>query len=198
MAIPTASDNEFPKVILEEVADDGSATVTPAADHRALFLGEDGLLHLKDSAGAVSTPGAGSSPGLTRVHRATNQTLNNNTLTAISWSHEQWDDDGMWVVGTPTRLTCQTTGIYVVSCTILWSSSSAAGTSRQLRLHVNGSGLSIAMCQPATPAGITLTDQIKLTATDYIEWIAFQDRGGTLDLDSNAGVTLFASALRIA
>lgn len=57
MAIPTASDNEFPKIILEEVTDDGSATVTPAADHRALFLGEDGTLKLKDSAGAVTQAG---------------------------------------------------------------------------------------------------------------------------------------------
>lgn len=57
MALPTASDNEFPKVIMEEVANDGSATTTPAADHRALFLGEDGALHLKDSAAAVTTIG---------------------------------------------------------------------------------------------------------------------------------------------
>lgn len=49
-----ASDNLFPKVILEEVASDGSATTTPAADYRALFLGEDGALHLKDSAAAVT------------------------------------------------------------------------------------------------------------------------------------------------
>jgi hypothetical protein len=57
MALPTASDNQFPKVILEEVANDGSATTTPAADHRALFLGEDGSLHLKDSAAAVTDIG---------------------------------------------------------------------------------------------------------------------------------------------
>ena len=57
MALPTASDNQFPKVILEEVATDGSATTSPAADHRALFVGEDGALHLKDSAGTVTTPG---------------------------------------------------------------------------------------------------------------------------------------------
>jgi hypothetical protein len=57
MALPTASDNQFPKVILEEVANDGSATVTPAADHRALFLGEDGALHLKDLSGTVTSPG---------------------------------------------------------------------------------------------------------------------------------------------
>ena len=52
-----ASDNQFPSVVLEEVANDGSATGTPAADHRRLFLGEDGALHLKDSAAAVTTVG---------------------------------------------------------------------------------------------------------------------------------------------
>lgn len=57
MALPTASDNQFPKIILEEVANDGSATVTPAADHRALFLGEDGELHVKDSSGTVTDIG---------------------------------------------------------------------------------------------------------------------------------------------
>lgn len=57
MALPTASDNQFPKVILEEVLSDGSATTTPAADHQALFLGEDGVLHLKDSAATVTDVG---------------------------------------------------------------------------------------------------------------------------------------------
>lgn len=52
--MPAASANEFPKVILEERASDGSDTANPAADHRALFLGEDGLLHLRDSAGTVT------------------------------------------------------------------------------------------------------------------------------------------------
>lgn len=52
-----ASDNQFPKVILEERATDGSDTSNPAADHRALFLGEDGSLHLRDSAGTVTNVG---------------------------------------------------------------------------------------------------------------------------------------------
>jgi hypothetical protein len=57
--VTKASDNLFPKVIMEEVANDGSATTTPAADHRSLFLGEDGSLHLKDSAAAVTGVGGG-------------------------------------------------------------------------------------------------------------------------------------------
>lgn len=61
------SDNHFPKVILQEVTSDGSTTVVPDADHRALFLGEDGTLHLKDSAAAVTDVGGGYSPGGTDV-----------------------------------------------------------------------------------------------------------------------------------
>jgi hypothetical protein len=52
-----ASDNKFPKVILEEVASDGSTTATPDPDFRALILGEDGALHLKDSSAAVTDIG---------------------------------------------------------------------------------------------------------------------------------------------
>jgi hypothetical protein len=54
-----ASDNKFPKVILEERLSDGSDTLNPAADHRSLFLGEDGLLRLRDSAGGITEIGSG-------------------------------------------------------------------------------------------------------------------------------------------
>ena len=49
-----ASDNQYPKLILEERLSDGSDTSNPAADHRAMFLGEDGALHLRDSAGTIT------------------------------------------------------------------------------------------------------------------------------------------------
>jgi hypothetical protein len=39
---------------IRESATDGSDFTNPAADYRRLFLGEDGQLHLKDSAGAVT------------------------------------------------------------------------------------------------------------------------------------------------
>lgn len=45
----------IPSLTLEEIASDGSTLTNPAADHRKLFIGEDGLFHLKDSAGAVTT-----------------------------------------------------------------------------------------------------------------------------------------------
>lgn len=51
---------------LRESADDGSDFSNAAADYRVLFLGEDGFLHVKDSAGSVADPydtsGGGASP----------------------------------------------------------------------------------------------------------------------------------------
>lgn len=47
-------------ITIRESANDGSDFSNPAADYRRLFLGEDGLLHVKDSAGAVTSPYTGS------------------------------------------------------------------------------------------------------------------------------------------
>ena len=44
---------------LRESANDGSDFADPAADYRRLFLGEDGALHLRDSAGTVTNPAGG-------------------------------------------------------------------------------------------------------------------------------------------
>jgi hypothetical protein len=51
-----------PGLTIRESANDGSDFTNPAADYRRLFLGEDGLLYVKDSAGTVTNPftGAGS------------------------------------------------------------------------------------------------------------------------------------------
>jgi hypothetical protein len=44
---------------IRESANDGSDFTNPAADYRRLFLGEDGILHLKDSSGTVTDIGGG-------------------------------------------------------------------------------------------------------------------------------------------
>lgn len=44
---------------IRESANDGSDFTNPDADYRRLFVGEDGLFHLKDSAGTVTTPAQG-------------------------------------------------------------------------------------------------------------------------------------------
>lgn len=53
--MPFSTTNLFGMTIRES-ATDGSDFTNPDADYRRLFLGEDGLLHVKDSAGAVTNP----------------------------------------------------------------------------------------------------------------------------------------------
>lgn len=48
-------------VHIRESANDGSDFSNAAADYRVAFLGEDGLWHFRDSAGAVTAKGAGGS-----------------------------------------------------------------------------------------------------------------------------------------
>src|SRR6187551_3470225 len=43
---------------IRESANDGSDFTNPGADYRRLFLGEDGQLHVKDSAGTVTDIGS--------------------------------------------------------------------------------------------------------------------------------------------
>ena len=45
-----------PGITIRESANDGSDFTNPVADYRRLFLGEDGLLHVKDTAGTVTLP----------------------------------------------------------------------------------------------------------------------------------------------
>jgi hypothetical protein len=55
MALPTASDNKFPKVIYKEQDPVTPADVaTPAANHWATFMGDDGELYVKDDAGTIT------------------------------------------------------------------------------------------------------------------------------------------------
>jgi hypothetical protein len=62
----TFKDQLLHGMTIRESATDGSDFTNPAADYRRLFLGEDGLLHVKDSAGTVTDPytGGGSSSEL--------------------------------------------------------------------------------------------------------------------------------------
>lgn len=79
-------DNLFPKIIIRESANDGSDFSNPAADYRVLFLGEDGALHLRDSAGTVTSVG-GSGTGYfkhaTATRTAGSYTLNSTTEASV-------------------------------------------------------------------------------------------------------------------
>lgn len=101
-----ASDNLFGKLIVQEAASDGSDFSNPAADYRVFFIGEDGDLHLKDSAGTVTDfpEGGGGGGGATVVvvRKTADEVVNNSStlqndddLLHALLADEVWRFDGM-------------------------------------------------------------------------------------------------------
>lgn len=103
-------------VHIRESATDGSDFTNAAADYRVLFLGEDGLLHVKDSSGTVTSPYSSSAP--TRagclIYHNTTQVVNNSF---VLFNSEVNDAGGYHDTVTNTdRITIPTggAGLYVI------------------------------------------------------------------------------------
>jgi hypothetical protein len=103
---------------VRESANDGSDFTNAAADYRVLILGEDGLLHVKDSAGTVTSPytgGGGSTASGARVYNSTAINLNNGTFTYLTFDTERYDDAAYHSTSVNTgRLTVPATGRFLI------------------------------------------------------------------------------------
>lgn len=86
---------------IRESANDGSDFSNPDADYRIAFLGEDGLWHVKDSAGAVTSPYSSGSLGAwtdytpTLTASSVNPTVGNGT---IAGRYKELDDNTVAIV----------------------------------------------------------------------------------------------------
>lgn len=122
------------------------------------------------------------------VYRATNQSINNITATAISFSNERKDTSGFWPgSGNNDRVTIPTglAGMYALTAGAEWASS-AAGNIRNLQLRINGVTYIAANGLPPSPSGngmqMTTTRIYPLAQGDYVQTIGYQDTGGALNV----------------
>lgn len=77
------SDGKVFGMTIRESANDGSDFTSPDADYRRLFLGEDGLLHVKDSSGTVTDPfsaGSGAPTDATYLTSTANGSLSSEVV----------------------------------------------------------------------------------------------------------------------
>ena len=88
---------------------------------------------------------------------------------AISWSSAEWDTDGMFDSGAPTKITIQTSGLYLVSFYV-HVTGSATITQVQMDINVNGGQVHVDVVPPynTTSAYLGRSTVVKLNATDYI------------------------------
>ena len=150
---------------------------------------------LKTNSGATAPEWAGVS--LAKVTRATAQSINNSSYTAISFSSAEIDTNSYWAGGAPTRLTVPSTGYYLVEGHVDWDTN--ATNVRESKLYVNGVEDKSATDGRAALSGVatrcsSLLSLVYLTASQYVELYAWQNSGSALN--ANAG-TCFLSIVKI-
>ena len=136
----------------------------------------------------VTAPGSGIPPAqpAARVYRSTTQNLPNSAFTILSYDTVRFDRGGPhWVAGSPTRLTCQVAGVYVIvgNATV---PNVGGGNHRVAQLLVNGSVIAADMGEAG--ASFSVAANIRygvatvtyLNVGDYVEFQLFQDSGSAL------------------
>lgn len=229
---------------IRESANDGSDFTNPSADYRRLFLGEDGQLHVKDSAGAVTdigvssgsvaadaiwdakgdlavgtgantaqkltagangtilmaasgeTTGAKWAIGQTfcgaKVYNDAAISLSNNSLTALTFNTENFDTDVFHDTSTNSgRLTVPAGkgGYYQITGHVSFAAN-GNGTQRYVSLRVDGTTTIAAVngvISGSASTDMVITTLVSLTAGQYVELMAYQDRGDVLDVNVIAG-----------
>lgn len=134
------------------------------------------------------------------VTRSTNQTIGNNSATAMSWDTEVYDTGAWHDGGAATRLTVPAGVSKVrVGGGLNWNSAGGGSTPRNLIIKKNGSGFA---GQPSQVENMGATDgfvpmnvvsgPIDVTPGDYFELYALQVSGGSLDVVcTTTGVSCF-------
>ena len=123
-----------------------------------------------------------------RVYNSSNISINNNTATALTFDSERYDTDTMHSTSSNTgRITIKTAGKYIIGATVEFA---VNGTNiRQIYPQVNGSTIIAVQSAPAT-SGTNQTRMVfntiySFAVNDYIELIAYQNSGGSLNVTVN-------------
>ncbi len=181
-------------VVITEVV-----TGTPAASPAAPTLTSHQMEIGRVAVGAgVSTIAAGNATMTERVfavpdirgtpvaklYRATNQSINSGSLTAIQFSQALIDNLNQWSAGNTTRLVCRISGEYRVSGRARFAGN-AVGR-RILRIWHSASGDMAEAMLPLTggadECGLGTTELVTMTAGQYLELRVEQSSGGALNV----------------
>jgi len=130
-----------------------------------------------------------------RAFRTTNQSIANNTLTAMGLDSERWDDVPSGVTGmhdnvtNNSRLTCRVAGVYNITGNITWAANNTGR--RDIAIRLNGTTFIAftthqALQDAAISTILNVSTHYKMIAGDYVELIVRQASGAALDATINA------------
>lgn len=132
-------------------------------------------------------------PPRASVYTSVDTTMATSTATAIAFDVEFYDTDSMHDnVTNNSRLTINTSGVYLVKGMVGFASNTTGY--REVEIRKNGSGVARSRLQTQpTAIGTTvlIAADIALTAGDYIQLFGWQNSGGNLLTVSGATWTRF-------
>ena len=138
------------------------------------------------------TPAGGASFVGASVYLTANQSIANATYTALAFGSENFDTDGFHDNSTNnTRMTIPAgkAGKYLISGLVSWQSNSTAD--RRIGIYKNGSYIAFpARFNPSSTddTAMSFSYVTSLAVADYIEILAFQSSGGSLNILTQGGV----------
>lgn len=116
---------------------------------------------------------------MARAYETSAQTINNTTVTVLTFTSESFDTDGLHSTSSNTsRFTAAIAGKYLASSTV--SLTSGGVTAELLRVLVNGAGNYAETRDTYTSANtsfLTVMTILSLAANDYVEFAVFHDAG---------------------
>jgi hypothetical protein len=131
-----------------------------------------------------------------KVNRSTNQTINNNSATQISFSGTEFDTNVFWSAGSPTRLTIPSggEGLYVIVGQIKWS----VGASGPAFIRIFKNGTTIIGESYIETVNANSTSNVAceedLVTSDFIELQVFQVTGSSQTVVGGSNTYLSAIA----
>ena len=132
------------------------------------------LLHLRNS------------PETASAVRSTTQTINNETITAVSFTTELWDNANMWQSPNPTRFRSPVGGRYLFIAFVSFQANATGQRIVYLRSSRGGGDMFGIQRQDAATSGTTVlccAGIVSLPAGEYVEVCVYQNSGGPLGVN---------------
>lgn len=139
-----------------------------------------------------------------RVRSTSDQAIPDNTQTPLSFDTVNFDTDVMFSLSSPTRLTIQTAGKYLLTGNVLFAANATG--QRQTNIARNGdqaSGIFLgrnvfpANTVPGLGTAVNVVAVWDFAAAEYVQLLALQSSGGSLNVLFSAVYTASFSALRV-
>jgi len=115
-----------------------------------------------------------------RVYNNADQTIPQATWTALSFNTVYYDYDDCWSSSYPTRLTCQTSGLYIITGHVRWAANS---NGERIMGIYKSDGVGYATCgQLPVPSQtrMSIATILPLQAGEYVILQVYQTSGGDL------------------